>query len=654
MTTAHSVPTWQQSLNLLTEVVIGVVIIVGLQWGRAVLIPIALAVLLTFLLNPIVRSLHHRGLNRLFSVFLAVSTVAIVILCLGLVVTRQISGMLAELPRNTERIKNKVKEIKQFGSGATKDQIVQMFEEIIAEIHVPRDLQRTGTASGFLNEGSVPDLRAGSIVIQTEPTRWLSFTGYLSSAFEVLATLGFAFVLLVFFLIEREDLRDRIVLLAGRAKVTVTSKALEDVTDRVSHYIGMVALVNGGFGLILTTGLFALGVPFALLWGFVAASLRFLPYIGPWIGAVFPIALSFALSDGLWQPIAVFMFVTAVELVTNNVVEPLLFGHTIGVSPTALLVSAACWLFLWGPIGLVLSAPFAVCLVVLGKNITALNFLYILLGDKPALDVDHSFYQRLMLGDFHDAAALAVKKSRTSTPEVVFDEMLIPALNFTNRDVLRNHLKSDEYQSILDGMKITLSEMETSWAAKLDKVNRSQPTLGIPGETASSNVPGTRIRILGCAATNESDQFALELLQRMLSPLRWAMELKSSNTLTSELITKIGDSVPTIVFIASVPPGSLSHARYLCKRLRLAFPELQIVVGRFGQTRSMRRDRERLLEAGASFVVTSFSESRELLSSRLALLSSAQGAFISEFPIEAQITKDVAQGSKTSLLAEVE
>ena len=157
---------------------------------------------------------------------------------------------------------------------------------------------------------------------------------------EVLASLAFALVLLVFFLMGREDLRDRIVLLAGRARLAVTSKALEEVTERVSRYIVTVALVNGGFGIILTLGLMLLGMPYALLWGFVAAVLRFIPYIGPWIGAVFPIMMSLATSEGWWQPLEVFGYVLVLELLTNNIIEPLLFGHSTGVSPTALLISA--------------------------------------------------------------------------------------------------------------------------------------------------------------------------------------------------------------------------------------------------------------------------------------------------------------------------
>ena len=649
MTTAHSVPVWQRALILLSGVVIGFITILGLQWGRPVLIPVALAVLLTFLLNPLVKTLHRRGLNRLISVFLAVSTVGLVLMCLGWMVTRQVSGMLAELPSNTERIKAKVKAIKELGSGPTKDQFGQMIEEISAEFHLPQDSREVKSS-----ERKSVETSAGPIVIQSESTHWLNLTGYLNSAFEVLATLGFALVLLVFFLIEREDLRDRIVVLAGRAKVTVTSKALEDVTDRVSRYIGMVALVNGGFGFVLTCGLLALGVPFALLWGFVAAALRFLPYIGPWIGAVFPITMSLALSDGWWQPIAVLAFVTIVELVTNNVVEPLLFGHTTGVSPTALLVSAAFWLFLWGPIGLVLSAPFAVCLVVLGKNIPQLGFLYVLLGDQPALDVDQSFYQRLMLGDFHEAAVLAVAKAHASPQVTVYDEIFIPALNYTNRDLHRNHLTDADYQSVLEGMRVALTELDKSLQKSDDGkvLHGSEHDINEPTAPMALSEP---LKILGCAATDPTDQFALELLGRILDPTRWKLELHSLDTLSSELISEIKESPPAMIFIASIPPGNLAHARYLCKRLRRASADLQIIVGRCGQTRATRQIRERLMEAGASFVTESLSESRDLLNSRFALLATSTAvAFTTEIPVDSQITKGMLRSGRESFLVEAE
>ncbi len=627
VTKVYPVPMWQRAVILLSGTVVGLVVVLGLQWGRPVFIPIALAVLLTFLLNPIVRVLQRRGLGRVCSVMVAVSAAGIVVMGLGWMVTRQLAGMLAELPQNTANIKVKVTTLRQLGSGPLIGQFEVMFDEISEEIRRPSSDTNT-----TLNDGKelakIPLLPpAIAVPLRTASTPWRSLTGYLGSAFEVLATLAFALILLVFFLLGRDDLRDRIVLLAGKARLALTSKALEDVTERISRYIVMVAIVNGGFGVVLAAGLFALQVPYALLWGFLAAGLRFIPYIGPWIGAAFPIAMSLATSDGWGQPIAVFSYVLILELICNNVVEPLAFGHSTGVSPTALLISAACWLYLWGPIGLVLSAPFAVCLVVLGKNIPQLGFLNLLLGDIPALRADVGLYQRLMLGDQHEATALVLQRMKAAASDAVFDEMLIPVLNYTNRDFQRDYLTDDDQRMVLEGMRESLRQTDGFLRAVAASKEHLTPD---EQRTISTTLAIAPIKILGCPAKDDTDCVGLEMLRQLLDPTHWDLEVTALETLTSELAARIADDPPAVICIASLPPGGLSHARYLCKRLREASPEILIIVGRWASQRNSKIDRERLEQAGASFVTTTLLETRQLLESRLPLLKrTTPSAFVS-------------------------
>ena len=625
MPKVHTAPLWQRAVILLSGTVVGLVIVLGLRWGRPVLIPIALAVVLTFLLNPIVRILQRRGLGRVLSVMVAVSTVGVFLMCLGGMVTRQVAGMLAELPQNTANIKAKVATLRQLGSGPLISQFEQMIDEISQEIQRP-----SGQTPTVLEDGSIlvrvpvepPSTSPVEAVRIPSPSiPWRSLTGYLGSAFEVLATLAFALVLLVFFLLGREDLRDRIVLLAGKARLALTSKALEDVTERISRYMVMVAMLNGGFGILLSAGLFALQVPYALLWGFLAATLRFIPYIGPWVGAIFPIVMSLAISEGWWQPLAVFGFVMILELASNNVVEPMVFGHSTGVSPTALLISAAFWLFLWGPIGLVLSAPFAVCLVVLGKNIPQLGFLHLLLGDAPALRANVGLYQRLMLGDELEAARLVVQRMKTAPPEEVYDEMLLPALNFTRRDVQRDYLTDEDQRMILKGMRESLrqtNEILQTTAALAS--NPEQQALALEDQLVLAPSEFEPLTILGCPAKDDTDCVGLEMLRQLLDPTHWNLEVTALETLTSELATRVVDAPPAIICIASLPPGGLSHARYLCKRLRDASPKIEIIVGRWGSHRNNRLDRERLEQAGASFVTTTLLETQKLLESRRPLV----------------------------------
>ena len=612
MTTAYPAPNWQRAMVLLSGAFVGLVVVLGLQWGRPILVPIALAALLTFLLNPIVRVLELRGLGRVFSVLLAVSTVGILVVCLGWMVTRQVAGLLAALPQNTANIKAKVKTLRALGSGPLADRFAQMVEEISEEIQRPAHEKTLTLVDNRTSEAASPETPAEAIHFQTESAFWPRLTGYFGSALEVLATLAFALVLLVFFLVGREDLRDRVVLLAGKARLAVTSKALEDITERISRYIVVMALVNGGFGILLTAGLLAFGVPYALLWGFLAAVLRFLPYIGPWIGASFPIVMSLATFEGWWQPLAVFGYVMALEMASNNIVEPVVLGHSTGVSPTALLISAAFWLYLWGPVGLVLSAPFAVCLVVLGKNIEQLNFLHLLLGDVPALRANVGIYQRLMLGDQHEAVRLVLHRMKNLPSDEVYDAMLIPALNYTKRDVQRDHLTDNDRQTILDGMRESLRQadrlrLDSSAVKVIPDTCPPVDEIGVP------SAPNTPAVILCCPANDDMDSVAIEMLRQVLDPIHWTVEVPDVESSTSDLVSRLARDQPAVICIASLPPGGLGHALHLCECLREASPATPIIVGRWGQKRKNNFDRERLERTGATFVATTLLETRSLL-----------------------------------------
>ena len=620
VTKTRIIPSWQNAIIILSGTVVSLIIVVGLQWGRPVLVPIALAVLLTFLLNPVIKKLQQRGLRRTLAVILGVSAAGLVMLLVGGLVARQVTILVAEFPQNTANIKAKVQTLRQFGSSRMAAKFEKMAEEINEATTSPAAEETT--AQGETGEKSLLDKAVASdpVLVQTESTPWLGLTGYLSSAFEVLATLAFSLILLVVFLIGRDDLRDRVVVLAGRARIAMTSKALEDVTERISRYLLMVAMLNGGFGILLGVGLFFLQVPYAFLWGFLAGSLRFIPYIGPWIGAIGPIAIALATSAGWSQPMAVFGLVLLLELVGNNIIEPWAFGNSTGVSSTALIISAAFWGYLWGPIGLVMSAPIAVCLMVIGKNIPQLAFLNLLLGSEPALRSNMGIYQRLMLGDEQEATRLILLRLKDAPADEVFDELLIPALSYAKRDFLRNQLSEEDRKVVLEGVQTTLGHTEkflqTIAQRKVDELTLTMAKVDAP-------VPAqvTCLKMLICPGADASDSLALTMLQQSLGSVQWEIEQTAVETLTSELVARIAQDPPAILCIAALPPRGLSHARYLCKRLRECSPELQIVVGRWGQKRNCKLVREQLEEAGATFVTTSLAETIQLLNSRRPLLN---------------------------------
>lgn len=601
---------WPQAIVALTQIVGAAVLVMALSWGRAVLMPIALAVLLTFLLNPIVRRFERLGLGRCASALLAVSIAGAALTIVGVAGSRQVSSMLATLPENTAKIVDKLKAMKALVSGPTAHRFEEMIEEISKEIQVQPRAVATDSDAGSA-ESTEPELQQKNvdrIVVANESMDWSMLTGPLGSAVEGIAMLAFAIVLLIFFLMDREGLRDRVVLLAGKTRLTVTSKALEDATTRVSRYIGMLAIVNGSFGVLLALGLFLLGVPYAILWGCLGATLRFIPYLGPWIGAIFPIVTSLAMFDGWWQPLAVIGFVLVLELTTNNVVEPLAFGHMTGVAPTALLISAAFWLFLWGPIGLILSAPFAVSLVVLGKNVPQLNFLYVLLADQPALSDDAGFYQRLLLRDRQEAAVILNNRLREADPETVFDELVIPVLVHAKRDQQQGNLTDADCDGVLKLLNDLLIAVE-------------MPQSAPPMETLNDDpASGRTVLLLGYSFDSDVDRVALTMLNILLDKARWDMEVVPDGTLMSEVVARVAADPPAAICVTAVPPGGITHARFICQKLRAVSKDTPIVVARWGAHRIQQSDRARLLEAGASGLTTKLVETRKWLNARYPVL----------------------------------
>lgn len=276
----------------------------------------------------------------------------------------------------------------------------------------------------------------------------------------------------------------------------------------------------------------------------------------------------------------------------------------------AQLVSVAFWAFLWGPIGLVLSAPLTVVLLVLGKHVRQLAFLDVLLGDEPPLEPEAIYYQRLLAHDQDEAAELALAASRGSDAEQVFDNLLIPALNFARRDLERGALSELDHQSVLHATAETLDDLG------------ERLTVHAPSEEDSpATKPPRRVRVLACPSRDETDRLGLLMLQQLLEPEKWDVEVAAVETLTSELVAKVAQERRTIVCIGSVPPGGLAHTRYLCKRLRSRLPKIRIVVGRWGLRGNLDSNREQIEEAGADLVGFTLLETRKQMESWLSVLA---------------------------------
>ncbi len=622
-TSTDSIP-WRQAIVALAWTVIFVVILAGMVLGRAVLIPLSLAILLSFVLTPIISWLRGRGIPKTASVLFASGTLSVALLVVGYLGSQQIGALVEELPAHTQKIRDKVKTVKSwFGNGGT-----HKFENMIVEIQ--QEIADPAAESTPRSESSPPgSLPQNQSDRETAPTvnqqksvqsvsevpsqnRWWAWgTDFLGSAMEGMGTLGFTVVLLLFFLLEKDGLRDRVVLLSGRSRLTVTSNALDEAADRVGKYLGMVSLINAGFGLVLGVGLYLLGTPYALLWGVLAALLRFIPYLGPMLSAGLPISVTIAMSNGWSQPIAVTAFLIILELITNNLVEPMLFSKTTGVSPTVLLIAAGLGAYVWGPVGLVISTPLAVCLAVLGKYVPQLQFLDTLLSDSPALNHRVGFYQRLISRNYHDATDLVIEQLKEPGAKHVFDDLLIPALCYFKRDLKANHLSDDDEEALQTAIRESLATVN---------IHRKR-TANAPDqdpESASEQLPSTespRTRLLGCAADGTPDYIALLMLQELLDPADWDVVITPPEMLTYEIVEMVEVESPDIICIGSLPPGGVASARYLARKLR-AVTTCPLVVGLWGQKQISSIDRDRLMSCGATDITHSLLLTSEWLTSR--------------------------------------
>jgi predicted PurR-regulated permease PerM len=585
---------------VLTGTVVGVVVVSCLYWAQTVFIPVALAIFLTFLLSPLVTALQRRRLGRVPSVCLVVVLAGTVLGGVGWAVTHQVLGLAEELPAYTENIKTKIKGLREIGGG----RLGGMIKELTAEWQLEPAARKS----------DAPPAPPSAVVVHPESPVWARLPSALGAALESLGGLALALVLVLFMLLKREDLRNRLLRLVGSGRLTVSTKAVEEAGERISRFLLMQLILNTTFGVLLAGGLLLIGVDYALLWGFLAGVLRYVPYLGIWVAATPPFILSLAMSEGWLPPLLLLGLFLTLELIINSVMEPWLFGKSMGVSEVAMLICAAFWAFLWGPIGLVLSSPLTVCLAVLGRYVPYLGFLDVLLGDEPALDSQVGYYQRLLARDQDEATALVLARVKAVPPERIYDDVLVPALYYAKKDRERDDLTEADEEFILRATREIVEDLgERQVAAAATLPLSADPAAPLP----------RKVRVLGCPGHGDTDRLALEMLCQLLDPARWDMEILSTDMLSAELIALAGEKDPAVVCLAAIPPGGLAHTRYLCKRLRARMPAAKIVVGRWGLQENAEQNQEQLREAGADAVETTLLETREHLDSWLPVLAQA-------------------------------
>ena len=416
-----------------------------------------------------------------------------------------------------------------------------------------------------------------------------------------LTAAGMVIVMVLFMLIDREDQRNRLLQLFGTANLHATTEAFGDATRRVSRYLRMQFLINAGYGICVALGLMLIGVPSAAMWGVLGFSLRFLPYIGPWIAAALPILVSLAVSEGWTQPMWVIGLYVVLELLLNNVAEPWLYGGSVGVSSVGVIVSAIFWTWLWGPVGLVLAMPLTVCLLVMAQYVPQLRFITVLLADRPPMSLVERVYQRMLASDENELMKLLRKELKTRPLVDVYDEVLIPALALAEQD-RHADLLSDDQATIVE-------ELAEDLVQELGQDARQQATEADAEAKAEQPQVNERSnsRVLCIPLRDEADETCGKMLGQLLSLDGLSCEVASSDSLSSEVVERIETMHADVVVISILPPIAQRETRLLWKRLRTRFPQLPVVVGCWhsGEARQLLGRVER---DGPSTLVTTLSD----------------------------------------------
>lgn len=558
-----------------------VLVTASLYWAREVLIPIALATLLTFLLNPAANALQRWGFGRAASVLVVVGLAFSLIAGGGWALTQQVATLGNDVPKYTAVIKEKVIRLRREGGGRFLGRMRASVDEVVGEL-----------------EKAVPaGEKPTPVVVQDQPKKLLAQVGAVT---QPLATVGFVALLVVFMLFERIEMRNRLIRLVGYGRMTLTTKALDEAGERISRYLLGQSMINASLGLVFALGAFVIGLPYALVWGALLAVLRFIPYVGVWLAVLPPILFSLAVFDGWTKPLVVLALFVALELVVGAVIEPIVYSQHAGVSKAALLVAIAVWTWLWGPVGLVLATPLTVCLLVVAKYMPEMDFVTILAGDEPALQPTVAYYQRLLAGDEDEAGEIVEEFLREHPLEQLYDELLVPALVTAKRDLARDRITEDRFTFIAQATDQVLRDIAP------DR----------PGDVGD----GPRVRVLGCPARDKADEVALAMFRQLVDPARVEVEVASTDVLTSELVARAESTRPALICLASLPPGGLAQVRHLSKRLRARYPDVKIVVGRWGHRDDLGAEPwDVLLSAGAGHVSATLVETRNYLDQIAAL-----------------------------------
>jgi predicted PurR-regulated permease PerM len=594
--TAELAPGTYQTLGLVKGVaaaLLAALIVATLYLGRDVFVPIALAILLSFVLAPLVRGLENWRVPRSVSVIGVVLLAFILIFAVGGVIATQMTQLASDLPRYETNMRTKIASLRGSATtNSTLERAADVLKDLSKEINRPREDPQAPAAvsSGPMPSGQ--DVRPIPVEVrQPPPTALESVAALISPLLHPLMTTGIVVIFVIFTLLQREELRNRLIKLAGTHDLQKTTAALDDAARRLSRLFLTQLALNSSIGVVLGMGLWLIGIPSAVLWGILAGILRFVPYIGTFISAVFPLALAVAVDPGwsllLWTAALFFIL----EPVAGQMLEPLLYGRSTGLSPLAVVLSATFWTALWGPIGLVLATPLTICLVVIGRHVESLRFLDVMFGDRPALSRPEIFYQRMLAGDPVEALDNAEQFLQEKPLSIYYDEVALKGLKLAQIDLDREALSGPHLQRVRDAVVELISEFDEyeDQPPKKEVVHDVDAGVVSVGEAASYDLPvvvkddlaedwrGEK-PVLCVAGRTGLDEAAARMLAQILSKHGLGVRVEDAEALSTANIFRLETKGIAVACISFMDDRSAAQMRYAIRRLRRKLPQAKIIL----------------------------------------------------------------------------
>src|SRR5215469_1658812 len=555
--------TYTSNDSRLLGVVIAVVVVATLFFARVVFIPLALALLFSLLLTPVVVFLERIKLPRILAIILVVATL---VGSLGLMAWRaseQFIDLSGQMPIYEKALQDKIHSVKG-ARGQGLNEVSNVLNEIGKELvtAAPTNAARKAAPPGSSEARPLPV----EVVPPSNPLQSVQ------NLLGPIGTAGLVTIFTIFMLIGRENLRNRFIRLVGGGRLNVMTQALDEATRRVNRYLLMQLIVNAVYGVVIGTALYFIGIPNASLWAVAAAILRFLPYVGAPMAALMPVVLSVAVFPGWYHALATAGLYLFLELVVGNLIEPFLYGAHVGLSALAILVAAVFWTLIWGLPGLVLSTPLTVCLLVMGRYVPGLGFLHILLGDEPVLSPDAQYYQRLLAADQIEARQVLEQYLKEKSLDELYSSVVIPALSLAERDRHRNELDEATQSFIFQSTREIVEELDDTSPKQLTE-ETPETSSGSPRARNASR----RLEVLCIPARDDADDVVGMLLAQLLERHGHSAESISIGP-TSEMLSQVADANPRVVCISALPPFALNYARMLYAKLRAHQPGLHVVI----------------------------------------------------------------------------